>query len=509
MPSPLGLTEFNLSEYEQGISNSESSLRDSYNSIFNKNKFYYRPTSADNSKSLFWSNENKSLHNTGGDDIYDVRTNSIIDYTDQYPAMRMKPEDFAYLKDLGVYPNNRLIVARRFSNPVSDDLTSENMNEPISTLVSWYNKFPLEVTFSEEWEEGSGDFLSLFDEMFGGVGTKRGMQAVGSFLDKIGKFPGFSEGLQFQILNALGVDTGFGMQNIPSGDPNLIQESKKRIVGNSLRCDYSINFETTYEQKFISDNDPTLVYLDIINNVLRFGSSESKFYIDSKGGDNKLTQFLNKFKSGDPFGAILDFLKAVGKAILNLGESLIGLVKGGIQAIGDGDFDSLGSIVGTAVQSISGPIVSKFRVTLSGVISSLTGEASTPWHITIGNPKSPIFCSGDMLCQNVKIELGETLAFNDLPSRIKISFTLKNARNLGIQEIFRKYNCGKGRSYINLDKDQFETPIVFTEKDTERLSEEFNKGVGKNLQEQKLNDPEEDQIAETNQTNLGSQTPGT
>ena len=84
-------------------------------------------------------------------------------------------------------------------------------------------------------------------------------------------------------------------------------------------------------------------------------------------------------------------------------------------------------------------------------MNALTGLPSTPWHITIGNPKKPLFTSGDMVMDNVKLTLGPILSYNDLPSTIKAEFTLKSARNLGAQEIFRKFNSGIGRSYKKMD----------------------------------------------------------
>jgi hypothetical protein len=72
----------------------------------------------------------------------------------------------------------------------------------------------------------------------------------------------------------------------------------------------------------------------------------------------------------------------------------------------------------------------------------LTGGPSTPWHITIGNPLRPIFCSGDMLCSGVEVSFGPQLSFNDLPTYIEVTVTLTSARNLGLQEIFAKFNAG-------------------------------------------------------------------
>ena len=56
---------------------------------------------------------------------------------------------------------------------------------------------------------------------------------------------------------------------------------------------------------------------------------------------------------------------------------------------------------------------------------------------------------------DIKLTLGPTLAFNDLPSTIKVEFTLTNARPWGLQEILAKFNTGHLRT-VNIQKDYLE-----------------------------------------------------
>jgi hypothetical protein len=54
-----------------------------------------------------------------------IKLSSIIDWTQKnHEAMRLNVFHFAYLKDFGVYPANRLMVLRRFNGPVPDDIFS-------------------------------------------------------------------------------------------------------------------------------------------------------------------------------------------------------------------------------------------------------------------------------------------------------------------------------------------------------------------------------------------------
>lgn len=474
MPSPLGLVDSRkmTDRYKDG---------GKITSIFNKNTLYYRPVSNGNG-----GVSASKPHGGAGSDLYDISTNSIIEYTSDdnvgTPSMVLRPQDFAYLKDFGVYPNNRLVVLRRFPSPVGNDLISHK-DAPISTLITWFKgeSNPLKISFGEKWENGEGDLIAMLDNMFGTSKFAGGLSALDSFFKGGVPMPGFSEGLQFQLLQELGMsDAGVG--NVPSGNPNLIQESKRRVLvdskgGTGLKTEISIDFETTYEQKFIGGNDPTLVYMDILNNILRFGSSESSFYINGDGGDT-IKDFLNKYKNGQWLQAISIIVNGVVKVLTKIVGKIFDVVKEVGEAIGEavtGGGDALGSLIGDAMVSIGAASISKFRVQLGGIISALTGEASTPWHVTIGNPKAPIFSSGDMYTEDVTIELGEVLAFNDLPSTIKVTCKLKNARSLGIQEIFEKFNSGKGRSYVNNTLSVLETPL--SKEQEEAINVEFQKTV--------------------------------
>ncbi len=62
---------------------------------------------------------------------------------------------------------------------------------------------------------------------------------------------------------------------------------------------------------------------------------------------------------------------------------------------------------------------------------------------------------------NVTLTFGPVLAFNDLPASIKASFTLSNARPLGMQEILAKFNVGHLR-VVNVRRDFIETNEVLT-----------------------------------------------
>lgn len=464
MPSPLGLVDYTTPYSSSNFSSlptSHSYNSGKYTSLLTRgSKFYYRPLGEANRATVSQPDKIYGIADDDSvNDIHNITTNSIITYCQQeaYPAMYLSAADFAYLRDIGIYPNNRLIICRRFASPVYNDLTIVKM-KPISTVIGWYNdNFPVKVSVGENWEKISGGFIETLEEMFNIKGKLTGgIGATGDVASSAVPLPGFAQGLQFHILKELGL-TDADLNNLPEGNPNIINSARIRKLGDDegLTSDINIDFETVYEQKFINNIDPELMFLDIIGNALRFGTSKSEFIITGKA-TGKIREFFNKFASGDWVGALTivvdtvieaskKFLAEIGKGIQNV---ISDVADGGIAAA----FGDIGKF-------LAGPVLSKFRIKMGGVIAAMSGEPSTPWHVTVGNPKKPIFSSGDMLVSKVNIDFGPTLAFNDLPSTIIIKFTMTGARAYGLQEVFDKFNNGSGRSYESLPTN-FDTQVT-------------------------------------------------
>ena len=248
--------------------------------------------------------------------------------------------------------------------------------------------------------------------------------------------------------------------SLPLGNPNLIREAKRRkTVGkdqaeSGLSATIEVTMVVEYEQKFINGVDPSLVYLDIIQNALTFGTSDAAFQMGSAfgKGTNKLIQNL---VSGN-FSAIFNALKKIVQSIFDAVKEFAGkIIDALVSPPGNGEltkalFEEPLNKAFTFTKKSFSAIIGKYKVRLMGITNALTGSPSTPWHINIGNPKKPVFSSGDMLLKTVDLELGKVLAFNDLPSTIKISLKFENARPLGAQEIFNRLNTGRGRSYIRI-----------------------------------------------------------
>jgi hypothetical protein len=426
----------------------------------------------------------KTLHNN---DIYDTSILNIIEKTANTSA-QLRPSDFAYLKNLGVYPNNRLVIARRFGGPINDDIFIKGA-APQAVMITW--RVPsedfLEMSFGEEWIEAKADFTELLNNMgqdllkLGGAGS-----AMGAAFGAI-PLPGFTESITRTVLAKLGVyEEGSGTNALPAGNPNLIKQAKRRKTvgyseaGSGLKCTCSVKMTVEWEQKFISGIDPTIVFMDILATCLRFSTSPGADYGLSASFGKKLISWVR-----NPRQLVVDFTSAMKSAITNAQKEVLAFItedydkqikdaeaaeepetpegeekeketetdrlkkeKEGILKVAEDQLGKLVSAIGKGLAST----VQKYEHEVRGIVSALTGAPSTPWHVTIGNPLRPVFCSGDMYTDNATLKLGSTLAFNDLPSNITLDFTLQNARPWGLQEIIAKFNTGHLR-VVNTQKD--------------------------------------------------------
>jgi len=439
----------------------------------------------------------KALHNNS---VYDVSVLNIIEKLAGTKGA-LRPADFAYLKNLGVYPNNRLIIARRFASPSDDNIMVPKKDSDLgsfATLISWIPETEnfLDITFGEEWTDSEADFKTILTSL----GEDIGLGNLGGIAGAAGNalpLPGFTEIFQRNFLASLDLIENSAKNSIPAGNPNLIKQSKRRKLigygdaGSGLKCTLNIKMVCEYELKYISGIDPTIVWMDLLGMITRFGTSNSETYGLSKKAAKKMISWAN-----NPNQLINDVADAISRAI----TGIIKEVKEAINKVYDDAMKAAEStpsadpvpptpeetpnpqkaeqaaaekakndglaIAGKiadalksySVQALSG-LLQKYRVKIVGVVNSLAGLPSTPWHVTIGNPMRPTFCSGDMLVENVSLSLGPTLAFNDLPSSIKVEFNLTNARPWGLQEIMAKFNSGYLRT-VDVQKTFYETNSV-------------------------------------------------
>lgn len=416
-----------------------------------------------------------TLHNNV---VYDMSLLNIIEQLSGTQA-ELRPSDFAYLKDVGVFPNNRLMVARRYASPHNSNIFRKGLatHQPLAIMISWKPQGEdfLKITFGEKWEDAEADFKSILDSL--------GQDFLGEDLGKklggavaVVPLPGFTETIQRTVLRKLGVLTGDGSEPLPSGNPNLIKIAKRRqtvkseTAGSGLNCTVSIQMICEWEQKFISGIDPTVAWQDILGKILTFATSRSNNYGLAKSFERTMQDWMDH-----PDHIVTDMVTYITEGLNAAKDSITAMINGLKETFAPAEdltteegkaaakaktektekdkaakLELLNNlkpetVINNIVAGLSKQL-KKYEIALQGIARSLSGAPSTPWHITIGNPLRPVFCAGDMyMDQDLSLDLGPTLAFNDLPSNIKATFTLTNARPWGLQEIAEKFNAGSIR----------------------------------------------------------------
>jgi hypothetical protein len=454
---------------------------------------------------------------TAGSDLYGMRPNlhnntvydtSVLNIIEQLAPTKaaLKPADFAYLKNIGVYPNNRLMIARRFAAPSGDNIMVPKISGKgelgaMATLISWVPEGTdfLDFSFGEEWIDSEADFKGILNSLGDDIGLSN-LGGIGGAAGNVLPLPGFTEIFQRAFLSKLGLLEESAAGSIPAGNPNLIKQSKRRKTigyseaGSGLKTKINIKMSCEYELKYISGIDPSIVWMDLLGMILRFGTSSSETYGLSGAAASKLIGWAT-----NPDTLIRDVVHSIGKALKDVVVEVAKKIKEIYEAataaaqsiidqenqdkvdkangvtpaepptagelalkaadaaktLSEGALKALNAVAG----KITSGLVQKYRVRVIGIVNALSGLPSTPWHITIGNPMRPMFCSGDMLVEEVNLKLGPQLSFNDLPSSITVDFTLTNARPLGLQEIMGKFNSGYLRT-VDVQKSFYETKTL-------------------------------------------------
>lgn len=449
-------------------------------SLFGRTKFLPYPGKPD-------ENGNPTLNNyaDGYQAYQDISISDLVKKTLGKPY-QLTYADFAYLKNVGVYPNNRLVIARRYATPIGNDLNAlealqskDGLNgetlKPLSTLISWFPETEnfLELKFGEIWTDAEGSFENVLNAAGGDLAlssdNRKGMGQLGTIASQAFSgvaLPGITELLQNEVAKSLGLrDADTSGYALPTGDPNLIKEAKRRKTikkgedGSGLKASISIKMVVEYEQKYIDGVDPTLVYMDIVANILSFGTSKARFMWNDNFA-TKSNSLLQKMISGDING-LYESLKEAVKVIKNKLNEIVDKIGTNLQSIfttsgkkADNNIQASASEIPGFISFIAksiGAIIGKYKVAIIGVINALTGSPSGYFHVQIGNPLRPIFSSGDMIVEEVTLTLGPVLSWNDLPSYIKAEFTLTNARSLGADELYARFNNSMARSYVRGD----------------------------------------------------------
>jgi len=484
----------------------QDNTRNIFNTDRNNNSYVVYKNSSTGAK---WNNGNintQGIKNYLKNSVY----NDTVDYKNPYiklietfnttngtpgAGFRIKASDLAYLRELGVYPINRMAILRRFPEGA---FVPENLDEmklePISTVIGWIK--PDEnfgnISFNENWTITNKRFDVLLSEI---ISKNTGGKMDSTLMAP----PEFAQGLLFEFYNRSGLidnnpegtdwreqnyelynesikenSNGWGYNNIPVGDPNVLMEGPFRDPSQqNIQSKFTFNIETTYEQKLLGEVDPGSAMLDIIDNLYAMGTSNMKYYwsensktiMSAKSAVNDSTdifawwvfikEFMVNFSQGivSIFNDVSSKIGQLAKSALTSGTTIGNFLKEPIKTIDNylGDPDSLGK---KFLDSIMTSTISIYRFELRGSIELMTGakDSSTPWYLTIGNPFSPWLSTNHIVVKTANIETSTEMSYQDMPTWIKVKFSCEFSRNLGRQELMRMLNNTYTRTYTNSSK---------------------------------------------------------
>lgn len=383
--------------------------------------------------------------------------------------------DFMYCKYLGKVPNNYLITLRRFPYPVDDFISSVGYgvmrrnkeystqnSDSIGCLVTWLGtpgndmgnilKYSISMPFKEQKAElqqsgidadsGKGKFNSIaaaFDPVYREQ-YQAGM-AGAAFNSYIGAF--FKLG-----------DAPYSASQWNSNRDNTKAYGPIDTIKTTyMRSEEGLNFEQNititfdYELRSYNGINGRQAMLDLLSNILNVTYSTGTFWgggfrgggahqnnifanlkiFKTKGG---FTNFIDAFaddystlskKAGDAIEANGGWLNTIGKLLNNLGGMLL-----------SGTLNSFGRPQKAWANSLLSPAPIGF------------------WHLTIGNPHSPIMSIGNMILKNTTIEHYGPLGLDDFPTGIKVTCELVRGKSRDIRDIEKLYMHGNDRIYTSM-----------------------------------------------------------
>jgi hypothetical protein len=392
-------------------------------------------------------------------------------------SLHLRSSDFAYLRDIGVMPINRLMILRRFGEGITVPVDLNDLeSEPISVVIGWVKKDSnfLNFSFNETWNTHTTPIHEMLAKII--------KDEFGVDITAIIPIPGWGLGFLFGILNEMGL-TNYNQNRLPIGDPNLLKEALTRPHESfGLESDFSFDLETVYEQKYISGIDPTVSSMEILNNLLAMGTSDTHFL--GKIG-SKYVEKLKKANNNPTDGAawaslisdvVVGFVSALKRTISSSIKEFTTILNNqnptqkpdGASVTGSTAVQRLEqqkNISGAVfdfgnriVSSILASTIARYQWPLRGSISMFTGEATTPWHLTIGNPYAPLLSMNNIHVKNVAVTMGKDMGVNDMPRTMEVKVQMRQGRNLGKQEIFSFFGVSYKRQYSKFAASQSTTP---------------------------------------------------
>lgn len=364
------------------------------------------------------------------------------------------PEDFLLCARYGL-PINRMITLRRFSTPVSDNITTvltgegddakpgRGTYEPdIGRMVTYMdqniNKLSdiLSMTWGLNWEERTATTETVQGNSEPGNGGWSGgwMGTLNKWLDS-GSSNEVVQGSQ-----RLNYDPTADSNKV-HGPVDSIAQTYMRGVG--LKHEWSVDIVFDYELRSFNGINQKAMFMDALANVLAVTMNNGRFWGGARiWTGSRPSALARKLSFMNPRNAE-EFLSNAKVAVTDFMQQF-NPKKGGKEAA----VAVLKQIVANGMNLALGKFLDMVgRPAIYQMNSLLRNEPVGDWHLTIGNPLNPIVSVGNLILDNTKIEFGDTLGYDDFPTSFKVTCTLKGGMPRDRAGIESMFNNGFGRIY--------------------------------------------------------------
>jgi hypothetical protein len=387
--------------------------------------------------------------------------------------------DFAYCKYLGKFPNNYLVTLRRFGTPCSDKIDmrtysgvfefekkAQNHAPDIGRLITWMGtpgneiNSILKYNYGVNWDEQTAEINDIESK-----GDEEGKKLMGLFNltnpDYRKLVMNGQAGANFAGKEGLERIVGSGNMKGPYnkatwdsmydttkvyGPVDVIDKTKKRKRGLVFEQKFQLTFD--YELRSYYGVNGKAAMIDLLGNILATTYTHGKFWAGERrfigAAQDNIFANLPVFKTAMS-GAEDDNYSMV--------ESFWGSVHEGVASIlqrqpGETNSDKISNLAKDLGGMVFSGLLNKLgRPHKYALASLLSGAPVGCWHLTIGNPKSPILEIGNLVCTNSEIEHYGPLGLDDFPTGIRVKVSLEHGKPRDITGIEQMYGRGDTRMY--------------------------------------------------------------
>ena len=363
-------------------------------------------------------------------------------------------KDFIQCEHYGTIPNNYMVTLRRFPFPAPDDIFSPKQfgsdGKPVDTqqpdiarAITWMSP-TLGNELKDIFSFGTG---YNWKDVEAQVQTMQGQTDRGKIGNRISSSPLLSaieagasgyDAVSAARKRELGAGYDPMSTTYPNhvyGPLNVIKSMMIRDRGINFDKEFTLNFY--YDLKAYGNVSPRAAFMDTLSNLLVLTTNNAPFWGGatrgvSNGMVGKPFGDLSKLQSGDYEGFLGGIVDQFASAATNLWDDLK-----------SGNSKVLNNVIGGGLMELFG---SKQGATVMQAF--LTGDPTGQWHITVGNPLNPAMVIGNLGMQSAKFEFEGPLGYEDFPTKLKVTVTLKPGRPRDKTEIESMFNSGKSRMYL-------------------------------------------------------------